>query len=138
MGAKSVQQPLQITYRDVMQSDAIDELIREETDRLERFYPRIVSCHVTIERAHRHIPMGAPFHVRIEIALPGGQVTIKADPQARRESDAYGVHKDAALTVREAFRRAKRRIQDFSRLRRGDVKHHEPQARGSVSSLETR
>jgi ribosome-associated translation inhibitor RaiA len=129
---------LQVTYRDLMQSDALDALIRDEVKKLERFFPRIISCQVLVERAYRHPRVGSPYHVRIEIGLPGDRLTINSepnirttlvgseDPHIRKDAEVSAAHKDAALAVRDAFRRAKRRIQDYSRLIRGDVKRHEP------------
>ena len=119
--------PLQITYRDdVLSAATIDALIHEESDRLERFFPRIVSCHVIVERAYHDPHAETPFQTRVEILVPGEQIAIKSDP-----------HRDVAMTVRDAFRRAKRRIQDYSRQIRGDVKHHETRVPRTSSSRET-
>lgn len=141
-----MERPLQITYRELMQSDALDRLIHEEVDKLERFFPRIISCHVMIERAYRHPKAGSPFHVRIELGLPGDRITVNSEPnirttivgsdeqRVRKSAEVSGAHKDAALAVRDAFHRAKRRIQDYSRLLRGEVKRHSTPAAASSTT----
>ena len=135
-----MQLPLQITYRGLTPSEALDALVHQEAAKLERFFPRITSTHVLIERAYRHPRTGSPFHVRIELGVPSGRLTINSEPSTRattlgpdetqvhKGSQIGAEHKDAALTVRDAFRRAKRRLQDHARVLRGDVKHHEAPA----------
>ncbi len=122
--------PLQITYHELAPSEALDALIREETEKLGRFFPHIISCHVLVDRVYRHPRVGSPFHVRIEVGVPGDRLTISSEPhirstligseerRTRKRDELGGEHKDAALAVRDAFRRAKRRIQDYARLLR--------------------
>ena len=40
--------PLKITFHNVDQSDAVEALIRNEVDKLERFHPRITGCRVAV------------------------------------------------------------------------------------------
>ena len=68
-----MQVPLRISYHHCAPSDALNALIREKALELERFYPRITSCRVVVERPgyhHRH-GKGAHFRVRIEVSVPG-------------------------------------------------------------------
>ena len=50
-----MQTPLQITFRDMPVSGAVETKIRERAETLDRFFPNIVACHVVVEstaRAH--------------------------------------------------------------------------------------
>lgn len=130
--------PVQITYRGLDSSEALTRLIRKEAEKLEKFFDRIVGCRVLVEREQRHLRNGAPFRVRIDLTVPGGELTIDtaksvrtaaADDEAparRKSADVDAAHKDPALTVRDAFRRARRRTQDFTRGKIG------PHVRASV------
>ncbi len=105
--------PLQISYRDVTPSDALDQLITQEVSKLERYFSRIVNCRVLIEhRVHR---MGAPFHARIDLSLPGHDIFINQAGTER--SDVDSAYRDPVLAVRSAFKKAKRQLQDYARLK---------------------
>lgn len=129
--------PVQITYRELDPSDALSRLIHEEAAKLDRFFDRIVSCRVLVEREQRHLRGGSPFHVRIDVGVPGDELVIdtvrglKANPpdeiaKRRKSTEVDAMYKDPALAVRDAFRRARRRIQDYARRLMG------PHVRSSI------
>jgi hypothetical protein len=123
--------PVQITYRKIRRTEALDAVIREEAAKLERFFERIVSCRVLIEQAHRHRRAGVPFHVRIELGVPGEELVISNEPtlratllgsEAARAEKSFELnvdHKTADRAVRDAFRKAARRLQDYARRKAG-------------------
>jgi len=102
-------------------SDAVESLIRERAARLERFHDRIIKCHVIVDLPHKHHRKGSHFVVRIDIATPTGELAVTRDPRL----DA--THEDFHAVVRDAFDAAARQLEDETRRRRGDVKHHELQ-----------
>ncbi len=116
--------PWEVSYRNVRPTAAIQSLIDEKVAGLERFYPRIVRCHVTIERPGRHHRRGpgAHFRVRIELSVPGGRLVVGRDPEEAAD------HEDAYLAINEAFHAMRRQLQDHARRQRGDVKYN-PYAR---------
>jgi Sigma 54 modulation protein / S30EA ribosomal protein len=119
--------PVQITYRGLDSSEPLSRLIREEAAKLEKFFDRIVSCRVLVERQYGHHHVGSPFHVRLNVVVPGADLAIVTEPSAkapalgdqarrpRKSDEVDAIYKDPALTVRDTFRRAKRRIQDYAR-----------------------
>ncbi len=130
--------PVQVTFRGLAHSTALEADIRERVAKLEQYYPTIVGCRVLVELPHRHRHEGRLFHVRIEVTVPGGEpIVISHEPslhgpskdteaaEHRKESDLEGVHRHARVAVHEAFDTARRRLQDFARTQRGDVKTHE-------------
>lgn len=119
-----MQVPLQITYRDMERSDALDARIRDKAAKLEEFHPHIVSCHVVVEERHRHHQQGKQFTVNIDVRVPGHEVVINRDH-----------HEDVYVSVRDAFDAAGRKLEDLARVRRGDVKTHELPQRGTVARL---
>lgn len=116
--------PVQITYRGLEPSEALSELIHKEAAKLDKFFDRIIACRVLVEREQPHLRSGALFHVRIDLTVPGAELAI--DTARRKRADVDTAHKDPALAVRDAFRRARRRTQDFSRRGLG------PHVRSSV------
>ncbi|MDB5095532.1 MAG: cold-shock protein DNA-binding protein [Candidatus Eremiobacteraeota bacterium] len=121
----------QISYRDVPQSPALDDLIRAEAAKLEHFFGRILNCRVHIEHIHRRHFRGSTFHVRIELSVPGEHLVVNHTDDTRPlSSGADGPersgkpterevhHKDPQLAVRDAFRTATSRLQDYVRQRR--------------------
>ena len=114
-----VQLPLQITFRGMAPSDAIESVIRERAAKLERFYDRITRCHVTVDVPHRHHHKGRLYAVRIDLTTPTGNIEVTRNPPDD------GAHEDFQVVVRDAFNAVGRQLQDQVRYRRGDVKAHE-------------
>jgi cold shock CspA family protein/ribosome-associated translation inhibitor RaiA len=129
-GGFDMQTPLQLTFEDIGHSDSIEARIREEAAKLEQFYDRMMSMRVVVARPqHRH-HKGDTFHVRIHIVLPGA-----ADITISREPAATGAHEDVYVTIRDAFKAARRQLQDFSRKRQSHIKEHETPPHGTIAAL---
>jgi len=112
--------PLQITFRHMDPSPALETRVRELAERLDRFYDSITSCRVVISAAPAHRHKGGPFSVRIDLTLPGGEVFVHS------EHENTGAHTDVYVALRDAFEDLRRQLEDYGRRQRGDVKHHEP------------
>lgn len=129
--------PLQVTFRNIKHSTQVEDWIREEAEKLETFYHRIIGCRVAVEVPHRHHKKGKPLHIRIDLTLPGKEIVITREPVAmrrdpmKRETGAAsnGIskkpHRDMEMVIHEAFKSAARRVQDFARRQRGEIKKHE-------------
>jgi ribosomal subunit interface protein len=115
--------PLQVTFKGMDASPALEARIRDKAARLERFAARIQRCHVTIEAPHRRHRQGKLFRARIELVVPRGEVVVT------RESPQDQAHEDAYVAVRDAFDAAVRRLEDHVRRLDRRVKHHEPALR---------
>ena len=124
-----MKQPLQITFRDIPRSDAVEAKIREKAAKLDVFYDHIMACHVVIEAPHGHHHQGNLYHVRIDLTVPNGEIIVNRDPKE------HHAHEDAYVTIRDAFDAARRKLQDFASKQRGDVKTHETPAHGTVLEI---
>lgn len=116
--------PLQITIRDVDHSEALDTHIRDKVKKLEEFFDHIMSCRVVVEMPHKHQHQGKQFNVRIDIGVPGSEIVVNRD-------HAESVY----VALRDAFDAAKRRLEDYARKIRGDVKTHEPKRQKESDDL---
>ncbi|MCL3883129.1 HPF/RaiA family ribosome-associated protein [Marivita sp. GX14005] len=108
--------PLEIVWHNVEKSERLETRIRERVDKLHRYFDRINSCHIAVERPHRSQYHGYEFHLRIEVRVPGREIVISDDPGNRRD------HFDADLTIRDAFDAMERRLEAHSQKVRGEVK----------------
>lgn len=107
--------PLQISLHGIAHSDALYAAIREKAQKLERFNDHIVSCRVVLELAGRHKRKGKQYAVRIDLKVPRGELAVT------REHD-----EDLQIALRGAFDAARRRLEDYARVQRGDVKRSAP------------
>ena len=108
-----MQVPLQISLRGIAHSNALYAAIREKAEKLERYSRHLMSCRVVLELAGRHKTHGRQFTVRIDLKLRGGELAITRGPD-----------EDLQVALRDAFDAARRKLEDFVREQRGDVKQH--------------
>lgn len=120
---------LQVTFRDMEPSRGIEQAVREKAAKLDQFYDRITSCRVVVAAPHRHHHKGRLYNVRIDLTVPGGELVVN------RDNSQAGAHHDVHVAIRDAFDAARRRVQDFARRRRGEVKSHVPEPAARVSKL---
>ncbi len=107
-----MQVPLQIAFEGIQHSDAIEARIKEEAEKLEQFSDRVLSARVVVARPqHRH-HKGDTYQVRIHLIVPDA-----ADIVVSREPAADGAHEDMYVTIRDAFKAARRQLQDVVRKR---------------------
>ena len=121
--------PLQITFRQMEPSPAVETRVRELAQRLERFSSQIMSCHVVIEAPHRHQHQGNLFDVHIELTVPGSEIV------ASRQHNERHSHEDVHVALRDAFRAVRRQLGNYEREQRQGIKHHEPPPAGWISLL---
>jgi ribosome-associated translation inhibitor RaiA len=124
-----MQLPLQISFRNMEHSPALEATIRKKAGRLDEFAGRIMSCRVVVEPAGRHHEHGNQYHVHVDITLPGGEVV------ATREPHLHAQYKEIGVAIRDAFDAAARQLEDYVRRQRKDVKAHAGNPHGKVSKL---
>ncbi|AKT40779.1 HPF/RaiA family ribosome-associated protein [Chondromyces crocatus] len=108
---------VQVTFRNMSTSDALEKLAREKADKLQRLFPRITSCHVVVETTANRTAKGNVCHVRIDVSAPGAELAAHHEPPPHTFDDAYSA-------MRTAFDMMRRQLeQHFDKLR-GDVKTH--------------
>lgn len=75
-----MRRPVQLTFRNMAGSPALEQEIRARAAWLETFYSDLVGCRVLVEIRHRHRGRGRLVHVRIELSLPGEDVIVSHEP----------------------------------------------------------
>lgn len=125
-----MQVPLEIVFHNVDRSPAVEAAVREHVAKLEHFAENITSCRVTVEAPHKNHQQGNLYTVRVDLHYPGGEVI------ATRAPSAHHSHEDVYVAVRDAFKAARRQLQDRMRVRRGDVKPHEAPPHGRIAEID--
>jgi len=125
-----MQQSLQVTFRGLPPSEAIEADIREKAQKLEEFFPRITSCRVVVEAEHHHHHQGNLYHVRVDIGVPRKHIVI-----SREHHDDHS-REDLYVVLRDTFAAAYRQLEEYARQRAGEVKRHNHHPRGHVARLE--
>ena len=113
--------PLQITFRNMPPSEAIEAKIHEKAAKLDKYFSRIMSCRVVVEESQRRQHQGKLFSVHIDLTMPGKELAV-----TREENE------DPYVAVRDAFSTAARRIEEHARQSRGEVKTHETPPIGRI------
>jgi cold shock CspA family protein/ribosome-associated translation inhibitor RaiA len=106
---------LQITAHDLTLSDAVETDIREQAAKLERYYQRMISYHVVVgapvRSTHASLSQTGRYHVSIDLTVPGAELVV-----TRQENE------ELQVAIRDAFNAAQRRLWDYARRQRGEVK----------------
>lgn len=122
--------PLEIAFRDIGQSDAVEARIRKEVAKLKRFHQRITSCRVVIAAPHRSKHKGKLYYVQIQMTVPNGNLWVN------RRSPYDHAHEDVYVAIRDAFDAAARRLESGIRRRLVDVpKRREIPPHGTVARM---
>lgn len=108
--------PVQIVFRDISHSDAVEAKIREKVQKLEQYHNRITSCRVVVEAPHRTHTKGKLYHIRVDLTLPGEEIVVARDPKDHHS------HEDIYVAIRDSFEAVRRQLKKHVRKIR--TKHH--------------
>lgn len=102
-----VKVPLQITFHNLPHSEAIETRIEQQFEKLCHYFDRILRCQVIVEVPHQSHHKKNPYHIRINLSLPGEEIVINRD-KSRNDSD------NAYIAIRDAFNAAQRKLKRFA------------------------
>jgi ribosomal subunit interface protein len=119
-----MQLPVQVTFRDIPRSEAVETAIRGKVARLDKFSDHIMSCRVTVGIIEKHKHQGKLFNIRIDLKLPGSEIVVNRD----KAEDIY-------VAIRDAFDAVKRKLEEHMRRVHGEVQVHEAESHGRIARL---
>jgi len=105
-----MQLPLEISARHIELTPDLDADLRRRADKLERYFDRITSCRIAVERPSNHHQEGGPYRLRLDITVPGSELIAKKEGE------------DLNAVIRDTFQAAERQLEELADRRRGDVK----------------
>ena len=111
--------PLQCTFRGMPHSAALAAHVTRRAGKLDRFFGRIMHCHVVVDLNHRHHRHGKRYRVSIDMTVPRRhEIAIARAPSGKPFLE------DAHAAIDHAFDDAERRLLDWEQRLRGHAKGH--------------
>ena len=126
-----MERALQITFRNLDPSQAMEADIRKRAEKLAKCYNGIIGCRVAIEAQHKRHQRGNHYHVRVDVTVPGRELV------ASREPDEHHAYTDIYVAIRDAFGMMRRQLEDFARRHDQRLKVRAAPPHGQVSELNT-
>lgn len=116
---------LQVVFRDMPRSEAVEADIRRRAEKLDGFCDHIMSCRVTVEAPAKHKHQGKLYAAHVDLKVPGQEIF----------SSRHQEHEDVYVAIRDAFDVVRRRLEEYMRMQRGETKLHEPSVQGRIARL---
>lgn len=114
--------PAEISYRNVEKTEALESLVREKIEKLEKFCDHINSCRVAVEKVHDRPSSGSPYRVRLDITIPPGhELAVVRNPNEGTQYD------ELPTVIRDAFEAARRQVVELNERQHDKVKEHPQQ-----------
>lgn len=110
-----MEQPVVVRSPHLHLSPPQHALIEQLVGKLDRHYPRLVSCAVSVEPPPGSHRSGGPYEVRVDLKVPGQDLHASGSHESTLEG-----------ALRQAFSAASRQLEDFAQLQRREIKRHEP------------
>ena len=126
-----MQTAAEIDFQGMEAKPEIQEAIDRHVTALEDRFGRITAARVVLKAPGGHHRTGGLYEINIHLSLPDGRaVNIDRTPQNDER------HADLNYALNDAFKRARRQLQDQVRKMQGQVKQHDGPPMGTVAELD--
>jgi ribosomal subunit interface protein len=122
--------PAEVIWHNMDPIPHVARRVDERIARLEKFFDRIVSCRVVVEAAHQRHRKGNQYEVRVDVVIPGGDLSIN-----RRPGDDEA-HADLRVTIRDAFDAMERQLRRWKDEHSGRPVIQEAPLQGRVAEID--
>ncbi len=117
-----MQVPPEISFRGVESNTAIENMIREWLEDLEKVCDHINSAHIAVEKTQKHQDRGNPYRVRIDLTVtPGHEIAV------RKEPSRGDMHDPLNSVINDAFEAARKQLRELVDKQQGKTKSHPDQ-----------
>ena len=125
-----MQTPIQIDFQGFTPNERQKAAVGDHIKLFEERFGHITSGRIVVTGPGGHHKTGGLYEINIRLRLPTGkEVDASHTPQADER------HSDFFFALNDAFKRARRQLQDQVRRLQGEVKAHQPQTTGIVTKL---
>jgi ribosome-associated translation inhibitor RaiA len=124
--------PVHIEFLGMEPQEKLRAAIARHVAELEKRFGRITACRVVLKGPGQHHRTGGLFEVHIRLALPD-----EKEVNVGHKPDADQRHADVNFAINDAFKRARRRLQDQVRRLQGHVKTRQSRAEATWSTTES-
>jgi cold shock CspA family protein len=126
-----MQTPIKIDFQGMDAKPDVRAAIVKHVDQLEERFGRLTSGRIVVKAPGGHHRTGGLYEINIHLALPEGRaVNIDRTPQ---NDERFA---DLNFALNDAFKRARRQLQDQARKLQGQVKQHEGPPLGTVKAID--
>jgi cold shock CspA family protein/ribosome-associated translation inhibitor RaiA len=126
-----VQTPVEIDFQGMSADPDIHASVEQRVAELEQRCGRVTACRVVVKGPGGHHRTSGLYEVHVHLTLPEGrEVNVARTPLADER------HADLTFAINDAFKHARRQLQDHVRRMQGQVKRREIQPLGTVKSLD--
>jgi cold shock CspA family protein len=126
-----MQTQAKIEFEGVAFSSQLEGWVDHHLEKLEKLFGRIVACGVIVRDPGGRHQTGGLYDVRLRLTLPEGRELVVDRTPGLDER-----YSDLKFAIDDAFRRARRLLQDEVQRMRGDTKHHENQPIAKVARID--
>lgn len=109
--------PLEIAFKGLDKSRAIEAKIAEKAARLERHFDRMTHCRVVVSAPNKHAHKGKVYEIKIDIGIPGSAPLI-----VTHEAAVAQASESLQIAIRDAFSAAQRRLDEIQEKMDGSAK----------------
>ena len=102
--------PLDIAFHNCQHSDAVEAEIRRHVDKLEKRFPHLTGCRVSVEALHNQHRTGNVFDVHVVLSVSGRDLAVSRAPHHAKDRFA---HPDLQTSLRDAFKAAERQLDAY-------------------------
>lgn len=92
--------PLQITFRTIPPTDAIENYIKKNFNRITKINHKILSTRVVVDVSQKHKHKGKLFNVSIDSTLPGKEIVSR-----KQSEDLYAAIKHAFTAIETQYKK---------------------------------
>jgi cold shock CspA family protein len=126
-----MQPPPEIQFHGVTATPQVHNAIARHIAELEQRWGRVTACRIVVNGPGEHHRRSPLYDVHIHLALlDGREVNVQRTPLADDR------HSNPEFAINDAFRHARRQLQDQVRRMQGQVKHHEGPSIGTVVRID--
>ena len=126
-----MQTPPEIEFQGMTSTPGIRKAVDRHVAELEQRCGRVTACRVVLKAPGQHHRKSGLYEVHIRLALPDGrEVNVERTPPADER------HADLTFALDDAFKHARRQLQDQVRRAQGQVKHHDGLPIGRVVRID--
>lgn len=126
-----MQTPAQVEFENLTASPELQAAIEQHISELESRFGRATAGRIIVRGPGDRHKTGGQYQVSIRLALPEGrEVNVGRTP---KEDERYA---DLTFAIDDAFKRARRQLQDQARVMRGQTKLHEAEPVGTVVRID--
>jgi cold shock CspA family protein/ribosome-associated translation inhibitor RaiA len=122
----------EIDFQGMNATPTVEAAIARHVAQLEERWGRITACRVVVKAPSAHRRTGGLYEIHIHLSLPDGrEVNVARTPTADER------HSDLTFAVDDAFKHARRQLQDQVRRTQGEIKQHDGPAIGTVVRIDS-